>query len=77
MGATRARRRSKGKREARREAHRNVVRVVELHRKGFSLSTIAATVRIRRAAVELILERAAAVEEAEAAAGEAGEGGGA
>ena len=77
MGATRARRRSKGKREARREAHRNVVRVVELHRKGFSVPTIAATVGIRRPAVETILEMARGVEEAEAAAGEAGEGGGA
>ncbi len=76
MGATRARRRSMGKRAGRREARRNIARVVELSRKGFSVPTIAQAAGVGRPAVEKILELAAEVEEAERESGRAEEGGG-
>ncbi len=58
-------RRRKGTRAWRREAKRDVVRVIELSRKGFSPATIAATTRIEQPLVELILERAREVEKRE------------
>jgi hypothetical protein len=55
-----------GSGEVRREAHADVVRVIELSEEGYSPSTIAASVRLKEDLVREILEQA------EAARAEAG-----
>ncbi len=54
----RAARRGKPKRAWLREYRRDAARVIELARRGFSPSTIAATVRLDERLVTLILEKA-------------------
>ncbi len=58
MKPTRAQRRARGKRRLRREAHRDVTRVIELDRAGHSPSSIAASVGLGEDLVREILERA-------------------
>jgi hypothetical protein len=64
---TRKERRASGKRRLKREAHRDVVRVLELHEKGFKAETIAATVSVTVEFVELVLRHADEVREGEGA----------
>lgn len=54
----RAVRRVLGKRRLRREAHRDVVRVIELSEEGYSASTISASVGLTEHLVREILDRA-------------------
>ncbi len=56
--STRARRWAFGKRRLRREAHRDVTRVIELDRAGHSPSSIVASVGLGEDLVREILERA-------------------
>lgn len=58
---TRAQRRARGKRKQRREAYRDITRVLELDRAGRAPSSIAASVGLSEDLVQEILERAEAV----------------
>ncbi len=62
MKPTRAQRRAGGKRKQKREARRDITRVIELDRAGHSPSSIAASVGLREDVVREILERAEALE---------------
>jgi hypothetical protein len=64
---TRAQRRARSKRKLRREARRDVTRVIELDRAGHSPSSIAASVGLGEDLVREILERAEAVRQGEIA----------
>jgi DNA invertase Pin-like site-specific DNA recombinase len=61
---SRAERRSLGKRRLRREAHKDVVRVIELSEEGYSVSTIAASVGLSEEFVREVLDKAEAAREA-------------
>lgn len=65
----RALRRRLGKRRLRREAHRDVTRVIEMSAAGASPSAIASSVRIDEDLVREILERAEEVRENEGRGG--------
>lgn len=58
--STRAQRRRLGKKRLRREAHRDVVRVIELDQAGHSAAAIASSVGLGEGLVREILERAEA-----------------
>lgn len=67
MSATRALRRSMGKRKLKRECHRDVARIIELADRGFTPTTIARTVRLPVDFVSDVLERAEEVRHGEGA----------
>ena len=54
----RAQRRSKGKRQLKRECRRDVVRILELDTAGYSVETIASRVGLAEDFVKLVLEKA-------------------
>jgi hypothetical protein len=58
MNSSRAQRRSMGKRQLRREAYRDTVRILELVEQGYSVQVIADTVRMPESFVRLVLEKA-------------------
>ncbi len=64
---SRAGRRSLGKRRLRREAHRDVTRIVELSEEGYSPRVIASSVGLSEEFVRVVLEQA---EEVRSEAGE-------